>query len=66
VADGFDGPFACIAVELDEQPDLLVVTNLLGAPPEDAVVGRRVRVCFEYLADDVVLPQFELDPEPGR
>jgi uncharacterized OB-fold protein len=66
VADGFDGPFACIAVELDEQPDLLVVTNLLSATPEDAVVGRRVRVCFEALAGEVVLPQFELDTEPAR
>jgi uncharacterized OB-fold protein len=66
VADGFDGPFACIAVELDEQSDLLVVTNLLGASPQDAVIGRRVRVCFEMLGDDVLLPQFELDAESAR
>jgi uncharacterized OB-fold protein len=61
IADGFEAPFACIAVELDEQPGLLVVTNLLGVAPDDAVIGRRVRVCFETLTDNVVLPQFELE-----
>ena len=61
VAEGFESPFACIAVELDEQPGLIVVTNLLGAAPEDAAIGERVRVCFEQLTDDAVLPQFELE-----
>ncbi len=65
VVPGFEGvlPWACVAVELDEQPGLLVVANLLGAPADQAQVGRRVKVAFERLDADTVLPQFVLAEE---
>ncbi len=60
---GFEAmvPYACVVVELDEQPGLLVVGNLLGAPVEAARVGSAVRVHFEpYGQGDLQLPQFVL------
>jgi hypothetical protein len=47
-------------VELDEQEMLLLATNLPGVEPDPAIVGRRVRVTFEPLNDEVHLPQFVL------
>ena len=53
-------PFAIIAVELDEQPGLLVLSNLLDAPPEQAVIGLHVEVDFEPMEGGFVLPQFRM------
>lgn len=53
-------PYLNVAVELDEQPDLLMITNLLDASVEDAEVGRRVEVDFQKVNDDITLPQFRL------
>lgn len=43
------------AVELEEQRDLLVVANILGAC---ATVGMPVKVEFERLTETLALPQF--------
>ena len=51
-------PYACVAVELDEQPGLLVVGNLVEAPVDQARVGLPVEVTFEELGDGFLLPQF--------
>jgi uncharacterized OB-fold protein len=51
-------PYACIAVELQEQPGLLVVGNLVEAPPEAARVGLPVEVTFEEIGEGYLLPQF--------
>jgi uncharacterized OB-fold protein len=67
VVPGFEGavPYACVVVELDEQPELLVAGNLVGADPTEAVIGRRVEVAFETFADDVALAMFRLsEPAP--
>jgi hypothetical protein len=53
---GLDEPFVICAVELDEQSELYVFSNLLG-PPEEAHSGMRVEVCFEN-HEDVWLPMF--------
>jgi uncharacterized OB-fold protein len=64
---GFEAavPYACVAVELEEQPGLLVVANLLGAPPTAAKVGLAVEVEFEEIAGGFRLPQFRLAGEPA-
>ena len=54
-------PYASVIVELDEAPGVLIAGNLLGVPASEAHVGRRVRVIFEQLTDQITLPQFELD-----
>lgn len=53
---GMDVPFVFAAVELDEQAELYVFSNVL-CPPEDARSGLRVAVTFER-QDDVWLPLF--------
>lgn len=61
-------PFAVISVELDEQPGLLFLCNLLDVPAEEAIIGRRVEVAFEPMEGGFVLPQFRLTEikENGR
>jgi uncharacterized protein len=58
-------PYLTALIELDDQPMLLVVTNLPGVTPTDVRIGDRVRVTFEPLEGDMALPQFVLDEEPG-
>ena len=56
-------PYVTALVELDEQPMLLLVTNLPSVAPEDVSIGMRVRVTFQALDDGNMLPQFV--PTPG-
>ncbi|MCB2072224.1 MAG: OB-fold domain-containing protein [Novosphingobium sp.] len=58
---GLTEPFAIAAIELDEQPELYVFSNILAQP--DAVrSGMRVKVSFEN-HEDVWLPMFVPDGE---
>jgi len=52
-----DVPYVLALVELDEQPGLRVLANLVGVEPDDVEVGAAVHVVFES-RDGVVLPQF--------
>ena len=56
-----DAPYICVTVELDEQPGLFGLGNLLDHPlptPAESLVGLRVETVFEPIRDGVVLPQF--------
>ena len=53
-------PYASIIVELDAAKGALLAGNLLDAPYTEAKVGRRVKVVFQKLNDDITLPQFRL------
>ena len=53
-----DHPYAIAIVEIDEQPGLRLMTNVVGCKPQDVRIGMRVRVVFER-RDDVYLPLFE-------
>jgi uncharacterized OB-fold protein len=60
-----DVPFAVASVELAEQPNLRVTTEIVGCPPAQVHAGMDVQVRFLEL-DDVWLPQFApsaADPE---
>ena len=39
---------------------LYIAANLLNASPDQLSLGKPVRVTFEALGDECVLPQFEL------
>lgn len=54
---GLDEPFIFAAVELEEQAQLYVFTNIL-APANSVRIGMAVTVCFEQ-HDDVWLPMFK-------
>jgi uncharacterized OB-fold protein len=68
-------PYVVVLVELDEQrgrptadEGLRIIANLVKADGafEDeaqAAIGKRVRVCFQDLADHLALPQFTLTDE---
>lgn len=48
---GFKPPFNVSLIELDEQPGLRIMSNVVGIPDEDVAIGLPVEVTFE----DVVL-----------
>jgi uncharacterized OB-fold protein len=51
-------PYLTALVELDEQPMLLLVTNLPGSEADDSLLDARARVEFQRTDDEVTLPQF--------
>jgi uncharacterized OB-fold protein len=51
-------PYLVARIELDEQANLFLITNLRNCPHSAARVGLAVRVLFETIGEDV-LPQFE-------
>jgi len=51
-------PYVVAVVELDEGSR--VMANILNAAPEAVGIGKRVRVVFEKVSDEITLPQFEL------
>jgi uncharacterized OB-fold protein len=55
-----DVPYACLFVELAEQPGLLVAGNLVDAAPDEAEIGRPVEVVFRQDTDGFTLPLFKL------
>lgn len=50
-------PYAVALVELDEQPGLVVLANIVGIAPDAVEIGMRVEVTFEDRGDHTV-PQF--------
>lgn len=54
---GFPPPYVVGMVELAEQPDVRLVTNVVGIAPEMVRVGMEVEVLFEEW-DGVALPLF--------
>jgi uncharacterized OB-fold protein len=52
-----DHPYAIAIVEIEEQPGLRLMTNVVGCPPQEVRVGMPVQVVFEQ-HDDVWIPLF--------
>jgi len=59
---GFDDkiPYTVLVVELDEQPNLITIGNLLDGDPTELTIGAPLHVCFEKVTDEVTLPQWRL------
>jgi uncharacterized OB-fold protein len=53
-------PYVVAIVELDEQPGLRLISNVVDCPVADVAIGQRVRVTFRPL-EDVWLPLFAPD-----
>jgi uncharacterized OB-fold protein len=51
-------PFVLAVVELDEQPGLKMITNIVETNPDDVKVGDRVEVTFTPLGEGFTLPVF--------
>jgi uncharacterized OB-fold protein len=56
---GLDPPYVVAIVEIDEDPSVRLMTNVVGCPPDSVHIGMPVQVRFEQYADDVWLPFFE-------
>ena len=56
--DGSTEPWVVALVELDEQPDVRLMTNIVGIDPEEVAIGMPVQVVFED-HDPVFVPLFE-------
>jgi len=52
-------PYVIAVVQLDEQDDLRLPTNIIGCEPSAVTVGAAVRVVFEHNGD-LYVPLFEL------
>jgi uncharacterized OB-fold protein len=44
---GFEPPYVVAMVELDDEPDVRLITNVVGVAIEDVRVGMAVEVFFE-------------------
>jgi uncharacterized OB-fold protein len=53
-----DHPYPIAIVEIEEQPGLRLMTNILHVTPETPLIGMPVQVVFEQ-HDDVWIPLFE-------
>ena len=62
---GPEVPYVVAIVEIEEQPEVRLTTNIVNCAPEDVHIGMPVRVVFEHRPDrdaDVWIPIFEPDP----
>ncbi|MCU1484155.1 MAG: putative nucleic-acid-binding protein containing a Zn-ribbon, partial [Actinomycetia bacterium] len=59
--DGSTEPWAIALVEIEEQPDVRLTTNVVGIAPDDITIGLPVQVTFED-HDPVFVPLFEPRP----
>jgi len=55
---GFDPPYLIAIVEIEEQPGLRLMTNLVDCGPDDVEIGMPVRVRFEEREDGIYVPLF--------
>jgi hypothetical protein len=55
---GWSLPYVVAIVQLDEQEDLRLLTNIVGGGAESVHIGDRVQVRFEE-HENVALPLFE-------
>ena len=51
-------PYVLALVELDEQPDLRMLSNVVSCPENELEIGMRLAVTFEDVAPGVTLPLF--------
>lgn len=52
-------PYLVVAVELDEQPRLVLLSNLLNCPYDQVELGMPVEVVWEKVNDEITIPQFQ-------
>lgn len=53
-------PYAVVLVELEEDPNLRLVGNVLDAPPDRVRIGSPVHVAFQEISEEISLPQWRL------
>lgn len=56
---GLEPPYVVAQIELDDQPGLRMIANVLDCPAEAVHIGMPVQVTFQDVTDDITLPQFK-------
>ncbi len=57
---GFEPPYVVAIVEIDEQPGLRLMTNIVGCSPDSVSIGMRVEAVFEDAGEDgIFIPLFQ-------
>lgn len=64
-APWMEPPFVIARVRLDDAPEVVLTTNIVGCSPEDVDIGDPVRVVFEA-QDEIWYPLFEKAAPHGR
>jgi uncharacterized OB-fold protein len=59
-------PFPVVVVELEEQAELFLLTNMPGTPLDAIRIGAPVEVRFEELTEGHAIPEFQLATEQSR
>ena len=52
-------PWLVAAVELEEQPRLLLLSNILNCPYDELEIGMSVEVVWEKVNEEIMIPQFQ-------
>ena len=55
---GFDPPYVIAQVDLEEQPDLRLITNIVECDTGAVHIGMPVEVTFERRSDEIAVPMF--------
>jgi uncharacterized OB-fold protein len=58
-------PYVLAVVELEEEEDLKLVTNIVDCDPDDVTCGMAVHVVFRQVHPDLILPLFAPDESPA-
>jgi len=53
-------PYTVVVVALEDAPGVRVVSNLIGATPEELRIGLPVEVVFEDVGGEVTVPRFRV------
>jgi uncharacterized OB-fold protein len=56
-------PYIIASIELTEQADLILYSNIRGAKLADVSVGAEVKAIFESASDGMTIPEFKLVDE---
>lgn len=57
-------PYVIAVIELDEAPGARIMSNVIGIPVEDVSVGLRVRVAWDHVDEETVIPRFGPESRP--
>jgi uncharacterized OB-fold protein len=58
VTPAYESRLPYVVALVDVEEGVRMMANILDCEPESVSIGMRVEVCFEDVADDVVVPQF--------
>ena len=60
---GFEPPYIVAMVELVDEPDVRLISNIVDVAPADVRIGMPVHVDFSPIADGWLLPVFRVDDQ---